>query len=64
MLDYIFMDDKFNLNDYKEYDYVYFVVTDDADYKSFESIVGSDIKDSCLYELINNNESIVLAKVA
>ena len=51
------------LNDYKEYEYVYFVVTDD-DYKSFESVVGSDIKDSCLYELINNNESIVLAKVA
>lgn len=63
-LDHTFMDDKFNLKDYKEYEYVYFVVTDDDDYKSFESVVGSDIKDSCLYELINNNESIVLAKVA
>lgn len=62
-LNHTFIDDSFNLDDYKDYDYIYFVVTDDVDYEIFESVVGSDINDSCLYKLINSNVSVNLTKV-
>ena len=49
-----------NLDDY---DYVYFIITEECDEEDFEITTGYDMKYSSLFKVVKSNDNINLTKV-
>lgn len=58
-----FFGETVDMNRYKDYDYIYFISTEEDDELSFEAITGYEIDGSTLFEITNSDDIIKLSKV-